>query len=557
MAVKKHIQMKIVQFIKCLVFLSTLIMIQNCSPGKKENLMVFNYNQTACSSLDPAFAKDQGNMWVVNQIFNGLVQLDENMGILPSIAKSWNISDNGLVYDFYLKKDVYFHSHSVFGENNTRTVTASDFVYSFNRIINDKVGSPGAWIFNGRVDATEAFSALNDSVLRIKLTAPFPPFLGILSMQYCSVVSKEVIDLYGEHFRKNPIGTGPFKFKMWEEDQKMILMRNELYFEKDSDGIRLPYLDAVKISFIQDKQMEFLSFKKQKLDLLSSINSNIKDLIITRNGELRDELKDKINMEVIPYLNTEYLGFLVDKNIKKDIRGISNKKNPFLNKDIRKAINYSIDREILIKYLRNNIGEPAYKGFIPPVMLGKYADQIEGYRFDPIKAQQHLAKAGFPNGKGLPEIILYMSDISMDLCEGIQSQLKSAGFKVKLQKEQTSSMRQWMADSKLFFFYGQWIADYPDPETFLTVFWSKNPAPPNYTRFNNKAFDDLYDKALLISDPDERKKLYVEMDKIMLEEAPMVPLYYDEIINFTQKNVQGLKVTPSKLLILKETKIIN
>ena len=557
MAVKKHIQMKIVQFIKCLVFLSTLIMIQNCSPGKKENLMVFNYNQTACSSLDPAFAKDQGNMWVVNHIFNGLVQLDKNMGILPSIAKSWNISDDGLVYDFYLKKDVYFHSHSVFGENNTRTVTASDFVYSFNRIINNKVGSPGAWIFNGRVDANEAFTALNDSVLRIKLTAPFPPFLGILSMQYCSVVSKEVIDLYGEHFRKNPIGTGPFKFKMWEEDQKMILMRNELYFEKDSDGIRLPYLDAVKISFIQDKQMEFLSFKKQKLDLLSSINSNIKDLIITRNGELREELKDKINMEVIPYLNTEYLGFLVDKNIEKDIRGISNKKNPFLNKDIRKAINYSIDREILIKYLRNNIGEPAYKGFIPPVMLGKYADQIEGYRFDPIKAQQHLAKAGFPNGKGLPEIILYMSDISMDLCEGIQSQLKSAGFKVKLQKEQTSSMRQWMADSKLFFFYGQWIADYPDPETFLTVFWSKNPAPPNYTRFNNKAFDELYDKALLISDPDERKKLYVEMDRIMLEEAPMVPLYYDEIINFTQKNVQGLKVTPSKLLILKETKIIN
>ena len=107
MAVKKHIQMKVVQFIKCLVFLSTLIIIQNCSPGKKENLMVFNYNQTACSSLDPAFAKDQGNMWVVNQIFNGLVQLDENMGILPSIAKSWNISDNGLVYDFYLKKDVY------------------------------------------------------------------------------------------------------------------------------------------------------------------------------------------------------------------------------------------------------------------------------------------------------------------------------------------------------------------------------------------------------------------------------------------------------------------
>ena len=221
---------------------------------------------------------------------------------------------------------------------------------------------------------------------------------------------------------------------------------------------------------------------------------------------------------------------------------------------MRKAINYAIDRNILMKYLRNNIGKAANKGFIPPVMLGGDTSRFFGYEFDPLRAQQLLNKAGYPNGKGLPEIVLYTGDISMDLCEGLQSQLKSAGFNVKIQKEQTSSLRQWMSDSKLYFFYGQWIADYPDPETFLTVFWGNNPAPPNYTRFKSDKYDSLYNKALNCPDFEKRKSIYIEMERVMLDEAPIVPLYYDEIINFIHKNVEGLKVTPSKLLILKEVK---
>tara|TARA_B100000029_G_scaffold248422_1_gene245249 strand:- start:181 stop:696 length:516 start_codon:yes stop_codon:yes gene_type:complete len=169
--------MKIFHVLKYSLYLIAIIMIQNCAPGKKENLMVFNYNQTACSSIDPAFAKDQGNMWVVNQIFNGLVQLNEKMDILPSIAHSWEVSEDGLTYDFHLRTNVSFHSHNSFGNNKTRNVTASDFVYSFNRIIDKKVVSPGAWIFNGRVDKSEPFVAINDSLLRIKLNNPFPPFL--------------------------------------------------------------------------------------------------------------------------------------------------------------------------------------------------------------------------------------------------------------------------------------------------------------------------------------------------------------------------------------------
>ena len=537
-----------------LFYLFIVGLILSCSSSNEGDKMVFNYNQTACSSLDPAFAKDQGNMWVVNQVYNGLVQLDEQMKIKPCIAKSWSISEDGLKYTFNLRDDVLYHESHVFGGNSTRIANAQDFVYSFERILDSKVGSPGAWIFNNRVRDESPFVADNDTTLTIYLQEPFPPFLGILSMQYCSVVPKEAVETFGEKFRVNPVGTGPFKFKFWEEDQKIILWKNERYFEVDNEGNALPYLDAVKVSFIQEKQMEYLAFKKGDIDYFTSINSNIKDLLITRDGKLRENLKDTFKMEVIPYLNTEYLGFLVDPGIKKDVRGVPNSKNPFLNKNVRKAINYAIDRNILMKYLRNNIGKAANKGFIPPVMLGGDTSRFFGYEFDPLRAQQLLNKAGYPNGKGLPEIVLYTGDISMDLCEGLQSQLKSAGFNVKIQKEQTSSLRQWMSDSKLYFFYGQWIADYPDPETFLTVFWGNNPAPPNYTRFKSDKYDSLYNKALNCPDFEKRKSIYIEMERVMLDEAPIVPLYYDEIINFIHKNVEGLKVTPSKLLILKEVK---
>ena len=155
--------------------------------------------------------------------------------------------------------------------------------------------------------------------------------------------------------------------------------------------------------------MEYLAFKKGDIDYFTSINSNIKDLLITRDGKLRENLKDTFKMEVIPYLNTEYLGFLVDPGIKKDVKSAKFKKS-ILNKNVRKAINYAIDRNILMKYLRNNIGKAANKGIIPPVMLGGDTSRFFGYEFDPLRAQQLLNKAGYPNGKGLPEIV-YIQEI--------------------------------------------------------------------------------------------------------------------------------------------------
>ena len=185
---------------------------------------IFKYNESAgISSLDPAFAKDQAMIWATSQLFNGLIQLDSNLNVQPCIAHSWKISPDGKTYTFYLRNDVFFHPSTCFADS-TRKVVASDFVYSFNRILDEKVASPGRWIFN-EVDynnSTPAFSAPNDSTFVIRLRQPFSPFLSILGMPYCFVVPHEVVKYYGSDFRRHPIGTGPFKLQIWKENVKLV-----------------------------------------------------------------------------------------------------------------------------------------------------------------------------------------------------------------------------------------------------------------------------------------------------------------------------------------------
>ena len=351
----------------------------SCKSPKKEDSKrsVFRYNESkGITSLDPAYAKDNTVIWPVNQLYNGLVELNDSLNIKPSVARDWDISEDGLTYTFYLRQDVYFHDHPKFTNSKGRKVIASDFVYSFLRIVDPKVASPGISFFkiitlpyNGI-----GFKAINDSVFQIKLTKPVSSFLGILTMPYCSVVPKEIVEYYGNDFRSNPVGTGPFMFKIWREGEKLVFTKNPNYFERDVKGNRLPYLDAVSITFIADKQSEFLEFMKGNIDFLNGVNAAYKDELITRSGKLNPKYATSLRLEVIPQLNTEYLVFLLDSIIMQN--------HPFLNKNIRLAINHGFDREKMVKYLRNNLCSPAFRGIIPKGLPG-YSDKGYKYSYNP------------------------------------------------------------------------------------------------------------------------------------------------------------------------------
>jgi len=546
-----------------LTFTSFLILLSfifiSCESENKDNIdnkKIFRYNESeGITSLDPAFSRNIENIWACNHLYNGLVQMDDKLNVIPSIAKSWNISEDGKTYTFNLRNDVIFHNSKVFKDSIGRKVTAYDFEYSFNRILSENVASPGKWIFNN-VDFVEehnfkAFEAVNDTTFNIYLTKPFPPFLGILTMQYCSVVPKEAIEYYKNDYRSHPVGTGPFQFKMWSEGQKMVFIKNENYFEQDKDGVALPYIDGVSITFIKDEEVEFLNFLKGDLDFISGREGDNKEEIFTNKGTLKKDFNDKITMLTHPYLNTEYLGILVDEEL--DIV----KNSPLKHKLIRQAINYGFDRKQMIAYLRKNIGTPATAGFVPKGLPSFNDEVVKGYDYNPEKARELLFTAGFPNGEGLPPIKLFTTAQYLDLCEFMQHQLGEIGIPVKVEILPGPTHRELVARSKLNFFRKSWIADYPDAENYLALFYSKNFTPhgPNYTHFKSIEFDRLYEMAQSETNDSIRHNYYQQMDKIVIEEAPIIPLYYDEVVRLTGKNIKNLGINPVNLLTLKEVKI--
>nr|WP_226294337.1 ABC transporter substrate-binding protein [Aquimarina algicola] len=518
-----------------------LLFLASCTTAFKENRdhLVFRYNQFEnISSLDPAFARDVPNIWATNQLFNGLVQLDDSLHITPDIAKNWQINDNGLKYTFTLRNDVYFHKHKEFSsKDSTRIVIADDFVYSFNRLKDPKIASPGNWVLKN----VENYQAINDTVFQIILKKPFPAFLGLLSMRYCSVVPKEVVELYGNDFRSHPVGTGPFKFKFWEENVKAVFRKNNLYFEKDEKGKQLPYLEAIAITFLPDKQSEFLQFAQGNIDLLNSLDASYKDELLTPDGRLRDKYKTQINISKGPYLNSEYLAFYLDTD-KTEIQSIL----------LRKAINHGFDRKKMIKYLKNGIGTPALNGFIPKGIPG--FNNISGFEYDPKKAEYLVEEYKKQTGDHNPSIRIATDSNYQSICEFIQRELEKIGIEVFVDIMPPSTIRKKKWKGELEMFRASWIADYPDAENFLSPYYSKNHTPngPNYTHFTNKVFDQLYEESFLITDTKSREQHYVKMDSIIIAHSPIVPLYYDEVVRFTQKNVKGLTNNPQNFLVLKK-----
>jgi oligopeptide transport system substrate-binding protein len=520
-----------------------------CSSREADKRQVFRYNETTgIASLDPAFAKNQSVIWPVHQLFNTLVETDSKLNIVPSLAYRWDVSADRLTYIFHLRDDVFFHDNDVFEGGKGRKMTAHDVVYSYNRIIDPATASSGAWIFNNRIDTVNAFSALDDSTFQLKLIRPFNPILGLLSMQYCSVVPREAVEKWGKDFRSHPCGTGPFKFKSWEEGQALIMLKNEKYFEKDEQGKPLPYVDAVKITFYDSKATEFLMFQQGQLDFINDIDASFKDEVLTRKGELRKDWEGKIRLSKHPYLNTEYLGILVD-----DENALV-KNSPLGLQKIRAAINYGFDRRKMMMYLRNSIGIPAESGFVPAGLPSFDSSVVRGYRYDPRKSRQLLAEAGYPDGKGLPVIKLLTIPIYADLGSFIARELEEVGLKVQVEAVQKSFLLEATAKSSAAFFRGSWIADYPDAENYLSCFYSKNPSPPNYTRYSNPQFDALYERSLIETDYTVRLGLYRQMDQMIVRDAPVVPLWYDEVIHLVQPGVEGFQPNGLNLLELRRVR---
>lgn len=545
--------MTVENFVKTLcksLTVSVLFLLVSCGSKEDNGKKVFRYNQAeGLTSLDPSFASSQANIWASSQVFNGLVELDNDLKIQPCIAKSWSLDTLKTTLTFILRGDVFFHNHPLFN-GKRRKVVASDFVYSFNRICDPEgLYNRGMWIFKGKALSNQeggvsknAFKAVNDTVLEIKLDKPFPQFLEILSMNYAFVVPKEVTEHYGEAFRANPVGTGAFRFGQWKEGNTLVLMKNEEYWKEG-----LPKLDAVQVSFIPDKGQAFREFVLGNIDFVSGVEESSVDEIFNLDGSIKSSFSQNFEVDKSPYLNTEYIGIQLDSNA----FCFEGKDEALLNVDFRKALNYAVDRKRLVVFLRNSLGIAANSGITPPAVPGYDISRVIGYEYDQQKAKDYLLKSGIdPNGVN---VSISVAKEHLNLSEFLAKQWKEVlGVEVQVDVTDAGVSREMARTGKAQLFRASWLGDYPDAENYLSLFYSLNHSPsgPNKCRFSNHEFDSLYRESVAVQEREKRLAMYYKMDQVIMDNAALIPLYYDEVVQLRQKSIVGLRPNGMNLLKL-------
>lgn len=548
-------------FLILAIFL-TVVLFNGCSK-KDSHEKIFRYNEpNGIESLDPITANNYPALHVLINTCEGLVEYDKNAKLQPLLAKSYEISQDRKTYIFHLRTDVYFHNDECFPDKKGRKVTAQDFKYCYERVCNPKIKSRGLWVYRDKVAGAEdfannpdnvkvitGFKAVNDSTFIIELVNPFAPFLSILTMPYGYIYPKEAVEYYKENFGFHIVGTGPFKFVKWDYDKELLLEKNPNYWAKDKDGNKLPYIDGFKVSFIRSSETEFLDFQEGKLDFQKP-SVDVFSQITDDNANL----KPGYNFELVkqPYLNTVYLCTMLNPKME------GGKINPLAeNVKLRKALNYAIDREKIVKYVLKGKGTPGIYGPLPKGMPG-YSEEVTGYKYDREKAIKLLEEAGYPGGKGLTLKLVFHNDESQrELCEAIQAQFRDIGVNLEIEEMVGAAHRSAQNEGKLTFWRANWGADYYDPENYYALFYSKNETPigPNTSHYRNSKVDSLYELGLRLTDFNERMKVYKEIDKQIFEDSPWMIVYYNQYIYLKHKNIEGMYVDGLGIINLKWCKI--
>ncbi len=535
----------------CLLF--TVLGILGCkNVDKKSPSMVFHYNEDeSVTTLDPAFVKSQSEIWIVSQIFNGLVDLNPQLQVVPALSDHWEISEDKKIYTFHLRRDAQFCFPDLGGKVTHRRVNSRDVAFSLSRIADPKSASPGAWIFADKIDSnlSQVFVPLNDTVFQIHLLRPVASLLNLLATNYGFVVPVEYKSTEKAVLARNPIGTGPFYLKRWEEQIKLVLRKNDIYHEKDSAGVSLPYLDAINVSFVKNKQTAFMQFLAGSYDFFNGLESSFKDELLTTNAQLKPKYNQRLKTLITPFLNTEYIGcYLGDQ---------AGKVNYLQDVHLRRALELSIDRKAIVQFFRNGLGTPGEYGFVPPQLnpnqISVLTDSMTQSKQD---AKAEFALSEYSKMKVKPVITLSTTADYLDMMVYLQEAWSRIGINIKVDIQTGGMLRQLRNEGKLMLFRGSWIADYPDAENYLACFYQKflSPNGPNYTHFVDADFDAIYE-AIESGGSKDRSDDIFRANLRLMSQVPVIPLYYDKSIRLMHPWVKGLGNDVTNRLPLKRVKI--
>lgn len=533
-------------------------MLISCSAKK----VVFNDKElnypipTDISTLDPALCYDEACQLVLGQIYEPLIEyeyFERPYKLKPLLIEEMPlISNNGTVYTFKLKKNIYYHNQKLLPENS-REVKARDFINQIKRIAFIKTQSKGWWIFDNKVKGINKFrdqvktlddmfkneiegvSAPDDYTLKITILKPDPQFIYSFTMGFIVPLPEEIIRKADNNLRETTLGTGAYKLKSWVESSEIKLVTHEDFHEDFFPGTleKLPFIPSINFKIIKESNTRWLNFIKGKLDLFE-IDKDEHAMALNDQGELKEDIKKLgITNNLTPTLTYWWVSF--------------NMTHPILgrNKKLRKAIAYAIDQERYIALFTNNTGERA-NSIYPPAIAGHHKNPWP-IQHDLIKAKELLSEAGFPNGKGLPTFKFDLRNSSTkrrQIGEFFKSQLSKIGINLDIIPNTFPGYLKKAREGKLEIWQDGWIMDYPDPENSLQLLVSDNAAPgPNVTSFKNKHFDRLFLELKETGSPQRKMEILTELEDIVKEELPWHMLYYSRYNILTHDRLKNYQFT--------------
>jgi oligopeptide transport system substrate-binding protein len=511
-------------------------------------------------SLFPLSVSDVFSNRIMSQIFEPLLKIDiATMKVEPLLAESFKVSKDATVFTLKIRQGVFFHDDQCFGGKG-RELKVEDVKYSLDMacagmeeneisylLVNKIKGAKEFNQKNKTLDITKegvsGIKIINSNTIEIKLKQPFVGFDKILSHNSLGIYPKEAIEKYGKEIKTHPVGTGAFSLETFNDEQ-IVLKRNPNYWGKDEFGNKLPFLDKVLMTYTKNKKSELLAFRKQKIDVVLEIPvEDIQDIFGSlEEAQSGKNVKHRVETEIS--LKMAYISF-------------ANESKEFKDERVRKAFNLAIDRQGIIQNSLEGEGYAALNGFVPSINTYP-SDKVKGYVFNPTLAKKLLAQAGFPNGSKFPSLEIYVNTKEGSgvhkMVKGVVADLKknlNVNLKIKLCSIQERNEAIHSGKAKMW--RAGWIADYPDPENFLCLFYGGNISENdgsvvNDFKFSNKEFDQLFEKSLRELNIDKRNELMVKCDQLVIDHAAVMPILTDDFIVMVNVRVKDLKTNPLQAL---------
>lgn len=564
------------QKIALIVFFLLTIFIWGCTrPHEGKGNKSLNIALTSeVSTLDPVNSFDNVSGSVIYNVYEQLYEyhyLNRPYELKPLLAESMPIIENqGKRYVIKLKKNIQYHDHKAFG-GKPRFVKAEDFITQIKRLSFAPLNSTGWWIIDGVVEGVNDFkknvgndfnkfkstaikgvSAPDDYTLVINLDQPSPQFIYKLAMSFISPVPLEVVEWEKNDLNNKVVGTGPFfvtKIDSKEISLSKFTQYHESFYPAEGDryansrgllkdsGEKIPFIDSINFKIVKENKERYDMFLKGDLDFII-LPQEFYSQVFDDVGNLKENIKSTdIRLQTMPTLTYWWLAF--------------NMRDPLIGKNLnlRKAIAHAIDMNKYIALFTNNTGQKA-NSILPPGIVGYDPSSTLPYDYNKELAKDYLAKAGYPGGKNLPEIIYDTraeSKISNDQAEFCKEQLGQIGIKVKIVKNNFKQYLDKSRTGQLQFFQDGWTLDYPDAENIFQLLVSTNyPPGPNASFYTNKEFNKMYERLSKLPDGEEKKQLIIKMEKMVNEDLPWIMQYYSR--NFILYHDYVKNYRPSDLI---------